>query len=426
MPLFSKQDGEWIRKVDVNAPSASKRVLDTSAGGGGSWGSTANPSVVTPSPISSEVPISTPGGGSSNPSTPIIPTKTNQVDPMDAYNQLTLGLLKSAQGMNTADLLKKKRALERGSLERSSEITPEELRTLSPGQQESIRSGKVQALQPDIDANAYELEKANQSIDNFFKVFDQASKISQDFAEKMQAPQSVIDNAIKVIHADPEKMSTVLSGFNDKSKQAILGSLDYSKMGSTKTPKTRPTETVEVNGKKLLIDSETGETIKELGSVTGAGSSGYGAEKAGRAVSAVDELMPRVNWSTVGPGAMAKLVPGTPAMDFATDLDHLKSSIAFNELSDMREASKTGGALGNVSEKELVLLESALAGLNQFQSPENLRKNLLKAKESITRWQNVKAGITESTPAASTRSQPQSMTLPNGTVVRLQADGTYE
>ena len=51
----------------------------------------------------------------------------------------------------------------------------------------------------------------------------------------------------------------------------------------------------------------------------------------------------------------------------------------------MRDASKTGGALGAVSEKELKLLESALAPLSTAQSPDEYRNaldNLIKHSEA--------------------------------------------
>jgi hypothetical protein len=44
----------------------------------------------------------------------------------------------------------------------------------------------------------------------------------------------------------------------------------------------------------------------------------------------------------------------------------------------MRDASKTGGALGAVSEKELALLESSIASLDTSQSAEQLAENLQK------------------------------------------------
>ena len=72
-------------------------------------------------------------------------------------------------------------------------------------------------------------------------------------------------------------------------------------------------------------------------------------------------------------------------------MNTLKSNIAFNELTEMREASKTGGALGQVSNIELLLLEAALGALDTGQSPENLRAQLVKIGESVDRWNAAKA-----------------------------------
>lgn len=164
---------------------------------------------------------------------PAVEGASTTPDPMDSFNSLMMDLLKGAQGVNTADLLKRRRELQREATARTGAPTPESLRTLSPSQQDAIRSGNTNALSPEIDANAYELEKAQQSIDQFFKTFSEASKISQDFAEKMVAPESVIANAQKIIQANPDSLGTVLSSFNDKSKQKVLEGLDYAKMAAT-------------------------------------------------------------------------------------------------------------------------------------------------------------------------------------------------
>ena len=48
----------------------------------------------------------------------------------------------------------------------------------------------------------------------------------------------------------------------------------------------------------------------------------------------------------------------------------------------MREASPTGGALGNVSEKENEYLQSVLGNVEQSQNPEQLKRNLLRLREA--------------------------------------------
>jgi hypothetical protein len=60
--------------------------------------------------------------------------------------------------------------------------------------------------------------------------------------------------------------------------------------------------------------------------------------------------------------------PGGEAASTDARLKTLKSQIAFSVLQAMRDASKSGGALGAVSEKELALLENNIAGLDTAQS----------------------------------------------------------
>ncbi len=114
----------------------------------------------------------------------------------------------------------------------------------------------------------------------------------------------------------------------------------------------------------------------------------YATERSRRTVESVDALMKKVNRSTVGMGGtVLGGVPETEARNFRAELDTLKANIAFNELTAMREASKTGGALGQVSNVELGLLQSALGALDIGQSPENFKAQLKKIRDSVERWQ---------------------------------------
>lgn len=137
-------------------------------------------------------------------------------------------------------------------------------------------------------------------------------------------------------------------------------------------------------------------------------SSPYAQERATRTVAAVDSLKAKVNRWTAGAGSLLKAIPETDARNFAAELNTLKANVAFNELTAMREASKTGGALGAVSDKEMLLLESALGALDQGQSPENLVAQLEQIKSSIQRWQQAQAQ------QAQTPSQPGDTVNING------------
>lgn len=119
----------------------------------------------------------------------------------------------------------------------------------------------------------------------------------------------------------------------------------------------------------------------------GAGESPYSKERALRTVQSVDELKKKVSAWTVGYGSTLSSIPESDARNFKAELDTLKANIAFNELAQMRNASKTGGALGAVSDKEGQLLQSALGALDTGQSAENFSGQLDKIKASIERWQ---------------------------------------
>lgn len=67
---------------------------------------------------------------------------------------------------------------------------------------------------------------------------------------------------------------------------------------------------------------------------------------------------------------------GTGARDLRGLLDTIKANAGFDRLQAMRDASPTGGALGQVSERELAFLQSTIGNLEQSQSREQLEFNL--------------------------------------------------
>lgn len=82
-------------------------------------------------------------------------------------------------------------------------------------------------------------------------------------------------------------------------------------------------------------------------------------------------------------GRFMRAIPGSNAgKDMSADIQNLSANFAFDALQAMRDASKTGGALGQVSERELDLLESATANVSPDQSHENFLKNLDKARQA--------------------------------------------
>ena len=85
-----------------------------------------------------------------------------------------------------------------------------------------------------------------------------------------------------------------------------------------------------------------------------------------------------------GFGAWLKDVPNTQAKGTAGMIATIKANIGFAELNDMRQASPTGGALGQVSNKEIDFLQSVLGNLDQAQNKEDV----LRVLGDIEYWYN--------------------------------------
>lgn len=71
-------------------------------------------------------------------------------------------------------------------------------------------------------------------------------------------------------------------------------------------------------------------------------------------------------------------MPGTDAANAKAQLEALKSQVGFSVLQEMRNNSKTGGALGQVSDKENALLQANLGALDKAQSLEQYQASLQK------------------------------------------------
>jgi hypothetical protein len=120
-----------------------------------------------------------------------------------------------------------------------------------------------------------------------------------------------------------------------------------------------------------------------------------------------------VGKGTTGIGSYLSVIPGTSAKELSTVLGTIKARLGFDQLQQMRSASPTGGALGQVSNRELASLEGALASLDQSLSPDALRQNLKQIRDSYTRWQESALGRL---PAERQRPDVGSTSAPSGIV----------
>ena len=118
------------------------------------------------------------------------------------------------------------------------------------------------------------------------------------------------------------------------------------------------------------------------------------AQNASRVSQVVDDAIKQSGfWTTGLVGSGLRRVPGSPAYDLEKTVNTIKANLGFDQLSQMRQASPTGGALGNVSNKEIDFLQSVVANLDPNQSRPQLLKNLNAVKTHLSNWQKVQSQI---------------------------------
>ena len=82
------------------------------------------------------------------------------------------------------------------------------------------------------------------------------------------------------------------------------------------------------------------------------------------------------------PGQLLSWIGGTKFKNLAESLKTIKANIGFDQLAFLKEASETGGALGQVSNFELESLQAVRGSLDQTQSPAQLLRNIKRVKET--------------------------------------------
>jgi len=80
-------------------------------------------------------------------------------------------------------------------------------------------------------------------------------------------------------------------------------------------------------------------------------------------------------------GQLMSGIPGSTRADAEQLTETIKANIGFDRLQQMREASPTGGALGQVSNREIQSLQAVLSSVSLSQSQEQLERNLRRLKD---------------------------------------------
>ena len=93
---------------------------------------------------------------------------------------------------------------------------------------------------------------------------------------------------------------------------------------------------------------------------------------------------------------VAKMLPTTDARELQGYVNTLQANLAFDRLQEMRNASKTGGALGQVSNIELGLLQSSVATLDP--GSKNFKEQLAVVRRQYQNFRNSLLGVEPNDP----------------------------
>jgi hypothetical protein len=158
-----------------------------------------------------------------------------------------------------------------------------------------------------------------------------------------------------------------------------------------------PARGVDVVGDQMF-DKATGDPVRNVGGQIQAGAFAKGVgeqdadfvgkfpkvhlsyksfvNKTDNVLGIIDRAINSVGPNTTGWMGIRRVLPADAARELENDLKTIYANVAFAELNDMRANSPTGGALGNVTERELDLLASTQGSLDQMQSGKRVKENL--------------------------------------------------
>ena len=126
---------------------------------------------------------------------------TQASDPLTKFNLAILGMLEKAQGVDSQNDFSQQRALQRKAIDRTAAPTPEELKILSPAQQSALRTGSVEALEPEIDAVSAKIKASDQRLSNFEQMLGTIKDLGQDMLKNVAPSKEIIEGYKAMIRA---------------------------------------------------------------------------------------------------------------------------------------------------------------------------------------------------------------------------------
>jgi hypothetical protein len=133
----------------------------------------------------------------------------------------------------------------------------------------------------------------------------------------------------------------------------------------------------------------------------------FAISHANKVVGDVTEAKSLVSGMTTGLiGKGSSFVPGTDSYNLQQRLLTIKANLGFDRLQQMRDASPTGGALGQVAVQELQALQATVGSLELGQDRKELQKNLDKIELHYNNWLSTVGGTPTKPPAPAATTTP--------------------
>ena len=142
-------------------------------------------------------------------------------------------------------------------------------------------------------------------------------------------------------------------------------------------PETQTVEFVQIPGGPAAVETEIAQAGAEKAQAAKEQTANIVIDDIDRAIMQIQDSP----MTTGVGGAITQSIPGTPAFNVNALLDTVRANAGFDRLQAMRDASPTGGALGQVSNIELNLLQSAIGNLALAQSEDQLIENLQRVRQ---------------------------------------------
>lgn len=193
-----------------------------------------------------------------------------------------------------------------------------------------------------------------------------------------------------------EVLTTTQKDYNLAKKEGFEGSfIDYRQAVSGVGPKTQlemamlQTQIEDIKDRRLARE-EKRESVKQIE-----------VKKVRGLVGQIDSVLDEVGKAKTGvkgiaatgiAGAVTASIVGSPSYNLRRRVETIKANLGFDKLQSMRDASPTGGALGQVSERELTLLTAALTTLDPNMGEDLMLEALDKIETHYNNWRSTITG----------------------------------